>query len=185
MIIIDTQKEQDIPQIFEIFYKAALIAYPNKELGITREDIEAWCADRFDPKKIEESIQIFRTPKPNRLLLVAKDGEKVVGACRFMIEENHNQIRTFYVLPEYQGKGIGTMLWEKGYPFFDSNKDTIVHVATYNEQAIGFYKKLGFVDTSKRFTEERHRMPLSKVLIPEMEMILILHESVQAIEPLR
>lgn len=51
-------------------------------------------------------------------------------------------------------------------------KDIIVQVATYNAQAIDFYKKLGFIDYGKRFTEEKHRMPISGRLILEMELII-------------
>lgn len=64
------------------------------------------------------------------------------------------------------------MFWEKCLSFLDKNKETIVQVATYNEKAISFYKKLGFVDTGKRFTEERFVMPISGSKIPEMEMVL-------------
>ncbi len=85
--------------------------------------------------------------------------------------EDYNQLKTIYVLPEFQGKGIGKMLYEEVVKFSDPEKDTIVHVATYSKQAIEFYKKLGFVDTGKRFSEERFKMK-SGAIIPEMEMIL-------------
>jgi ribosomal protein S18 acetylase RimI-like enzyme len=76
-----------------------------------------------------------------------------------------------YVLPEYQGKGIGKLLWNELSKYLDINKETFVEVATYNENAIKFYEKLGFVDTNKRFTDERFRMR-SGGIIPQMEMKL-------------
>ncbi len=75
-----------------------------------------------------------------------------------------------YILPEYQGKGVGKMFWGECVKYFDNNKKIIVQVATYNTGAIKFYEKLGFKDNGKRFSEERLRMPISRVLIPEMEM---------------
>ena len=35
-----------------------------------------------------------------------------------------------------------------------------------------FYKKLGFVETGKRFVEERFRLPVSGALLPEMELVM-------------
>jgi ribosomal protein S18 acetylase RimI-like enzyme len=104
--------------------------------------------------------------------MVAKDGARVVGVCLFVERETCNQLQSIYVLPEYQGKGIGALFWKKCLAFLDPAKETIVQVATYNKKAIDFYSRLGFIDTGKRFTEERHRMPISKALIPEMEMVL-------------
>jgi GNAT superfamily N-acetyltransferase len=70
----------------------------------------------------------------------------------------------------YQGKGVGSALFNAILPHVD--KDLIVYVAPYNERAIQFYEKLGFKDTGKPFTEDRHIMPISGVTIPEMEMII-------------
>ena len=64
------------------------------------------------------------------------------------------------------------MFWKKAKEFFDKSKDIIVQVAIYNKQAISFYKKLGFIDTGKRFSDEKYKMPISGAVIPEIEMIL-------------
>lgn len=50
-------------------------------------------------------------------------------------------------------------------------KGITVEVATYNTNAIEFYKRLGFEDTGKRFSNERLKMKSSAVL-PEMEMVI-------------
>lgn len=74
-------------------------------------------------------------------------------------------------LPEYQGLGLGRVLWEEAKKIFDSQKDIIVHVASYNNKAINFYKKLGFVSTGKIFFDERFKMR-NGAIIPELEMII-------------
>lgn len=170
MIIVTKPKEEDIVQIQELFYKTWLDTYPNKEAGITKEDIKEHFKDRLSPETLERRRRGLLTESENQFFFVAKDGEKVVGICRLMKRENCNQLQAIYVLPEYQRKGVGHMLWEKTLTLIDPKKEYIVQVATYNERAINFYKKLGFVDNGKRFAEEKHRMPISKSLIPEMEM---------------
>ncbi len=162
----------DVPQIIDVYYSAWLETYVNEEIGITRDDIEAFFKDQAEQSEIDRRTEHLANLPPNQHLLVAKDGVIVVGVCRIVIREKCNQLQAIYILPEYQRKGIGTMLWNEIKKFFDPTKDTLVQVATYNTTAINFYQKLGFVDTGKRFTEERHRMPISGVLIPEMEMKL-------------
>ena len=154
-----------------VFYKAWLKAYPNEEAGVTMDDIEDSYKDSFTEEGIGKMQEKLKQPRIKEKRLVAKEGDLIVGTATMVRNEENNQLRTIYVLPEYQGKGIGKMLWEEARKFCDPEKDTIVQVVTYNEQAINFYMKLGFVDTGKRFTEERFKMK-SGAILPEMEMVL-------------
>lgn len=155
----------------EVQYKAWLSTYPNEKLGITVDDIEHRYKDAFSGERLKKREKIISALEPNEKYIIAKDGDKVVGMCYAVIHEDKNQLQAIYILPEYHGKGIGTNLWETILPFFDKSKDIYVEVADYNEKAIGFYKKLGFVDTGKRFSDERFRMK-SGAILPEMEMVL-------------
>jgi ribosomal protein S18 acetylase RimI-like enzyme len=174
MITIRSAVPDDAYDIQNVFYKTWLETYPNKEIGITKEDIEEMFKDGFTDEKINARKENIKSISDNGRLLVAVDDQtnKAVGLCRIYVRENYNQLQAIYILPEFQGKGVGKMLWNEALKFFDADKDILVQVATYNAQAIKFYERLGFADTGKRFEEERHRMPLSKVLIPEMEMML-------------
>lgn len=162
---------EDARGTIEVQYKAWLSTYPNEKLGITVDDIEYRYKDAFSSERLKKREKIITDPEQNEKYIVAKDGDKVVGMCYAVIHEDKNQLQAIYLLPEYQGKGIGTMLWNAILPFFDKAKDIYVEVADYNEKAINFYKKLGFVDTGKRFSDERFRMK-SGAILPEMEMRL-------------
>lgn len=172
MIKIEKAKVKDIAKIQEVFYKTWLVTYPNKEVGITIADVEEKYKDRFSEQAIEKRKKDILNISKNELFLVAKDKEVVIGACKLKKEDEYNELGAIYVLPDYQRNGIGKMFWDRAMEFFDDKKDIIVHVATYNEKAINFYKKMGFVDTGKRFAEEKFRMPISGSCIPEMEMII-------------
>jgi ribosomal protein S18 acetylase RimI-like enzyme len=173
VIIIKTAGPEHARGIQNVFYKTWLETYPNEEAKITKEDVEEFFKDSLDEKKIELQEKQLAEPSEHKKIFVALESEtnQVVGVCRIFIYEEYGQLQAIYVLPEFQRKGIGSMLWEKVLQEFGDGKDIIVRVATYNTNAIDFYKKLGFIDTGKRFAEERHRMPISKSLIPEMEMI--------------
>jgi ribosomal protein S18 acetylase RimI-like enzyme len=168
--IVDPRIE-DARGTIEVQYKAWLATYPNEKLGITVDDIEYRYKDAFSNDRLQKREKIITNQEPNEKYVIAKDGNMVVGICYVVIKEDRNQLQAIYILPEYQGKGVGTKLWDAVLSFFDKTKDIYVEVADYNEKAIGFYKKLGFVDTGKRFSDERFRMK-SGAMLPEMEMIL-------------
>lgn len=162
---------EDALGTIEVQYRAWLDTYPNEKIGITIDDIENRYKDAFSGERFEKRKKVIQNPKPNEKFIIAKDGDKVVGICHAVIYEDKNQLHAIYILPDYQGKGIGIQLWNAVFSFFDETKDIFVEVADYNEKAINFYKKLGFVDTGKRFSDERFRMK-SGAIIPEMEMRL-------------
>ena len=160
---------QDVRGINNVVYQAWLVTYPNEEYGITREDIEDDYKDVFTEESITKREESMRNIPENQKRLVAVYEGKIVGVSTTVRNEDNNQLRTIYILPEFQGKGIGKMLYAEAIKFCDKNKKLIVQVATYTTDAIEFYKKLGFVDKGNRFTEERFRFK-SGVIIPEMEL---------------
>jgi ribosomal protein S18 acetylase RimI-like enzyme len=172
MIKIQKAKKEDARGIQDVFYEAWLVTYPNEEIGIIKEDVEERFKNRHSDEQILRRINQIEHVPENEQILVAKDGDVVVGVCKLEIKEAHNDLGAIYVLPEYHRKGIGTMFWKKALEFFDKEKDIVVNVDEFNKRAISFYKKLGFVDTGKRFTEEHFRMPISGVSIQEMQMII-------------
>ncbi len=171
-ITISKPIKEDAVGVQEVFYRTRLDTYPNDVVGITKEDIETVYKDAFTPESIKRRAEGITTSSSNRLFVVAKEGDKVVGVCSAYIRESFNQLQAIYILPEYQHQGIGQALFTKVLNFFDKEKSIIVHVADYNLNAISFYSKLGFVDTGKRFTEERHTMPVTGTQIPELEMVM-------------
>jgi len=170
-IQITTPQPEDARGITTLLYKTWLATYPNESLGITTEDIDDVYKDAFDDERIKRGEERLRAIPNNQKRLVAKDGDLVVGTATMIKGEDSTMLKIIYVLPEYQGKGIGSMLWNAVKDFADPNKDTIVQVADYNTQAIKFYEKLGFVDTGKRWKDEKWKMK-SGASIPEMEMVL-------------
>ena len=162
---------EDAFGIVDVFYKTWLDMYPNEEVGITKDDIVDKYKNAFTEEYLDGLKGKLRNVVSGNIYLVAKENETIVGVCRVKEHEHKNQLQAIYVLPEHQGKKIGWLLWQKAGTFFNPNKDTFVEVATYNEKAVAFYSKLGFVDTGRRFKDEKFIMK-SGACIPEMEMKL-------------
>lgn len=163
--------EKDVYGIQEVFYQCWLDTYPNKEAGITVEDIKYKFRDAFTEKTLQQRKAYLLDLPANVRFVVAKDEERVTGICWQMKKATVNLLQAIYVLPGYQRKGIGYMLWQDALHYFGSEKDILVQVAVYNIKAIAFYERLGFIPTGNRFTDERHRMK-SGTIITDMEMIL-------------
>lgn len=145
-----------------------LCTYPNEQAGITRKDIE----DKINLRSLAEDTERARktiVENPSIKTFIAKDNNKVVGILVVIRGEANNRIGQLYVLPEYQGKGIGTQLMEKGLDWLGSDKNIEFEVATYNTSAISFYKKFGFVENGIG-DNPVGQLPSGKT-IPEIKMI--------------
>lgn len=160
---------EDAEGIMDVLYRTWLDTYPNEEVGITQEDIE--CRFNDLPTRVEKMKERIMNTPAEHVRLVAKDNGIVIGIALLIKNELYNQLQMIYVLPEHQGKSVGQMLWNKIREYFDLTKDTIVQVADYNNKAINFYTKLGFIDTGKRWSDEKWKMK-SGAVIPEMEMVI-------------
>jgi len=164
-------KPEDAKSTAEVYYKTWLDTYPNKKYKITVEDIKYKYRNRNKKEELSRRKQDILKPKKGLIRFVAKIDDKIVGLCNIIVSEKKNQLGAIYVLPKYQGKGIGYALWDKVKKYFNPKNKTVVCVAEYNEKAIKFYERIGFVDNGKRFKDEKHKMR-NGAMIPEMEMIL-------------
>jgi ribosomal protein S18 acetylase RimI-like enzyme len=164
-------KPEDVKQLADVYYRTWLTTYPNKKYKIRASDIKYKYRNRHTKEELLRRKHDIENPKKDTYRYVAKIGDKVVGLCNIIVDLKKNQLKAIYVLPEYQGKGIGKMLWTKSRTYFNKNNKTIVHVAEYNENAIKFYERLGFVKTGKKFIDKKFKMR-NGATIPEVEMVL-------------
>lgn len=171
MIKIRKAETSDIESIQEISYITWLNTYPNKNVGILIADVEERFKDRHSPEKKEKMKMKILDPSNDFMFMAAEnDDGKIIGVCGLTKDKNDNYLRSIYILPEFQRMGIGQLFWYEALNFFDIDKDIFVKVASYNNLAINFYKKLGFNETENKTIEKTHLMPVSKVFIPEIQM---------------
>lgn len=168
---ISPAKPEDARALQEVFYQTWLATYPNEEEGITEEDVEDRYKDRNSEEKTKEREKRIQDLPSTTKYFVARQGEKIIGLCLAEKQEGCNQLKAIYVLPEFQGKGLGSKLWKEAKDFLGSTEDTFVEVAKYNKNAIDFYSRLGFEPTGRELKDERFRLK-SGAIITEIEMIL-------------
>jgi len=164
-------KPEDVRGIAEVAYKTWLATYPNKKYRITEADIKYMYRNRNKKEDLSKRREDILHPKKGVKRFVAKDGSKIVGICGIIVDTDKNQLKSIYVLSEYQGRGIGYALWKNAQKYFNKKNKTIVQLAVYNTQALEFYKKLGFVKTRKFFFQDRFKMR-NGARMPEIEMVM-------------
>jgi len=165
-------KAEDIQGVTEVFYRTWLATYPNKEAGITKEDIEYRFKDAFTKESLAERARKIVPTCKGEAFLVAEYESKIVGICWVKQYYDKNELLAIYVLCGYQGKGVGSSLWKEAQVYFSPNKKTVVWVAKYNEKTIEFYRGLGFKETGREYQKEEHRMK-SGAYITEIEMAIL------------
>lgn len=158
-ITVVRQTPEDVVGTTKVYYQAWLATYPNEDAGVTKRDVEHHFASAFRQEALQKKRTYLQNQPEHHLSLVAKAASgKIVGVCNVLRNEDRNVLRSLYVLPKYQGRGVGSALWDEVQDFLDSEKDTVVEVVDYNQPAIDFYISKGFVATGKQRQEERFRM---------------------------
>jgi len=162
----------DVYGIKEVQRVTWLNTYPNKKARITLEDIKGKFKDDDmleGKRKIEESKK--RYGDKSKQSWVAEEDGKIIGFCIAGNEKGKNRILAIYVLPKYQGRGIGSELITRAFKWLGNRKAIYINVVEYNLNAISFYKKCGFIETGRSGAfDSAAELPSGKIL-PEIELI--------------
>ncbi|MDQ2717701.1 MAG: GNAT family N-acetyltransferase [Chloroflexota bacterium] len=169
-IVIDEATPDHAEAMREVQRRTWVATYPNAEYGITQADIEArfYESPENAPIRRERRRQSVATAPFHAW--VATDGETIVGFCTVKQEQRENLVQALYVLPEYQGQGVGKRLLQAALQWFGAGKEIVLNVAAYNEKAIAFYRAFGFVQAGMVAPAETLQLP-SGVHLPEIRMI--------------
>ena len=107
----------------------------------------------YGPQKIDEITQKWHASDQLRLklaahdseFLVADDGTKIAGVASASITKlNQVKLHQLYILPEFQGRGVGRLLLEEIEGSFIDAREIFLEVEEKNTAAIRFYQKHGF-----------------------------------------
>lgn len=114
--------------------------------------VDQSCLDKMSAEKCVEIA--YKWPDN---LLVAKDGERVVGFvgygdCRNDDMKDAGEVFAIYVLAEYYGKGVGRALMDAALDLLPQDR-VAVWVLQGNKRAIRFYEKCGFRSDGKSDTK--------------------------------
>jgi ribosomal protein S18 acetylase RimI-like enzyme len=85
---------------------------------------------------------------------VAADRAQIIGCIALAPLDNTTAaVRSFFIAPEYKGRGIGTLLWQSLFTIAQS-QGVIQLVAEADPASLAFYENLGFV--TQKLVPSRH-----------------------------
>ena len=107
------------------------------------EKVSALTANWHSAAALEKKLN-----QPTSEFLVADDGNIITGmAFASQIDDRQTKLHQLYVLPQFQGQGVGKLLLDEIEESFFETREFILEVEEENTSAINFYKKHGFSQT--------------------------------------
>ena len=166
-IQISEAQPEDIKEVLEVQKITWLATYVNEEYNITPADIES--KDFNSPARIKSWQDRLLKDRTLNNFWVAKYNSKIVGFCIANRESDKNKLVAIYVLPDYQGLGLGKQLIEQALAWCGNDKPIFLDVVTYNLKAKSFYEKFGFKESGATPLEDLASLTSGKTL-PEIRM---------------
>jgi len=167
---------EDAEGISRVNVETWLATYPDDELGITAELLRLHLEGPAGEKAAERVARFRRgiaassAARASSGCFVALAGGEVVGyTFPHVIGDGRHRVGALYVLPAFHGRGIGHLLLARNLAWHGAGQDVYLHVAAYNERAIRFYERHGFVLTGGEGHDDV--AAIGDVRIPEIEML--------------
>jgi ribosomal protein S18 acetylase RimI-like enzyme len=139
-IIIRRWQKSDLGAIRRITWQSWISTYSS---FIPESDLTAY----FDIHYTEASL-LSMFDDPFTQVSIAEVDNHIAGYARlfFNRDENRLYVSSLYLLPEFEGKGIGMKLleWGEGYAAEKGLGELWIGVMVKNRQALLFYRKVGF-----------------------------------------
>lgn len=133
---------EDADEIIKLKNNVWVSAYTNHSYDISEKDIRS--RESRNPERIAEMKELIKSGNDSAHIWIAKDKDEIIGMCAADKGEEKNKISALYILPSYQGVGIGTKLFEKALEWLGEEKLISLEVAKFNSSAAAFYSKFGF-----------------------------------------
>ncbi|KXY69076.1 GNAT family N-acetyltransferase [Bacillus sp. FSL W7-1294] len=152
--VIREMKQEDIHAVQSV----AKIAWHDTYEGIIPREIQdSFLDEAYSDEKMKYRLE-------NTHLFVAE----VIGFANFspVRLQNEAELGAIYLLPDQQGKGIGSALLQKGLTVLKGIRKLYIHVEAANEKGKRFYEAKGFAQLEE-FEEdfEGHMMQTVRMVL--------------------
>ena len=139
-MIIREWTREDLPAVRHITWETWVATYSS---FIPMEDLRGYCDEHYS---IDALAELMESPS-FRGLLAIEDGVPVGYAkVKYNSEEKRCYLSSLYILPAFQGGGIGSRLLAAGEKFAGTYGvgEVWLGVMVQNSSALAWYRKIGF-----------------------------------------
>jgi ribosomal protein S18 acetylase RimI-like enzyme len=136
---------------------------------VVEKSFDACVAPDYDQQGRDLFVRIVTAdylrslPHRQGFTLVAKLDRRIVGMCAF--RDGHH-VTLFFVLPEFQGQGIGKKLFDSAVERVQRNLPEVIKLEVHSSPvAVPVYQALGFAATGPETVEDGIRyLPMERLL---------------------
>lgn len=102
---------------------------------------------------------------------VAENDASLAGYVKVIKSSNHSEIKSLYILSDFQNLGIGKELMSRAFQFIGEELPIYVDIIASNSRAKSFYEHFGFKEYGTRFSERFIQGSGKKVEILQMKIV--------------
>jgi len=139
--------------------------YVSPQSGLTEEMVDELLGHMLTDTEFRKNTILESIQNPDKVLyrVVKNKAGDIVGFMHGSKDETGNKLEGLYLLDEVKGSGIGGLLMDEFLQWIDPNKITQLEVFDFNDRAISFYTKYGFVKTDEPIQFWKDRLPFFKM----------------------
>ncbi len=143
-------------------------SYITPESGLTEELIEELVGHYATDFNYRKNTLTEALAHPDKIFyrVVKNNDGKVVGFFHGSKNDSYNELEGVYLLDEVKGTGIGGALMEAFLAWIDTDKPCQLSAFSFNDKALGFYDKYGFVKTDAPVQFYKDKLPYIAMVRP-------------------
>ncbi len=169
---IEAPREGDEVLLGPMHIRAWKESYVSPESGLTDEMVDDMLGHMLTNTDFRKNTISEAISNPDMVLYrVVRRHNGIVGFLHGSKGDEYNELNAIYLLNEVKGSGTGGKLMEEFLSWADKSKPCRLEVFSFNNQALGFYNKYGFVKTDKPTQLYKDKLPfVEMVRAPEKTM---------------
>lgn len=152
-------------EILEIRSVVRADTYANDNNGTTKD----FYIERNRPTDERIGKEVLDLLDPAKQYWIAEVGDKIAGYSR-VIKGERQSLDMIHILPQYQGRGLGSHLLNLACASFDRTRPAFLEVVDINYRALGWYANRGWKLTGE--TKNGTPLPDGSGYVPEYVMVL-------------
>lgn len=168
---IEVPKIGDEIEIASMHIKAWKETYITPESGLTEEMVDENLGHMLTDTDFRKNTISESLKNPDQVLyrVVRNSNGEIVGFMHGSKNEEFNELEGIYLLDEVKGSGTGGKLMEEFLVWINKDKPSHLEVFSFNERALSFYTKYGFVKTDKIAQMWKDKLPFIEMVRPSDE----------------
>jgi GNAT superfamily N-acetyltransferase len=136
-------------------------SYVTDESGLTEELVEELIGYFATDTDFRKNTLAEALAHPDKVFyrVVKNNKNEIVGFFHGSKNDAYNELDGVYLLNEVKGTGIGGKLMEEFLAWADKDRPCHLIAFSFNEKALGFYTKYGFVKTDAPAQLYKDKLP--------------------------